>query len=56
MENNKRVCALGGVSTQPAPAPVETRPIPFMQMTERQDSRNVPMSDGHIELTALKFK
>ena len=57
MENIKRACALGGVSVQAAP--VETRTtqsVPFMQMTERPDSRNVPRNDDHIELTALKFK
>ena len=56
MENIKRACALGGVSVQ---SPVETRTaqsVPFMQMTERPDSRNVPRNYGHIELTALKFK
>ena len=57
MENIKRAGALGGVSVQAAP--VETRTtqsVPFMQMTERPDSRNVPRNDDHIELTALKFK
>ena len=57
MENIKRACALGGVSVQAAP--VETRntqSVPFMQMTERPDFRNVPRNDDHIELTALKFK
>ena len=57
MENIKRACALGGVSVQAAP--VETRttyPVPFMQMTERQDSRNVLRSNDHVELTALKYK
>ena len=57
MENIKRACALGGVSVQAAP--VETRTtqsVPFMQMAERLDSRNVPSNDDHIELTALKFK
>ena len=57
MENIKRACALGGVSVQAAP--VETRTtqsVPFMQMAERPDSRNVPRNDDHIELTAFKFK
>ena len=57
MENIKRACALGGVSVQATP--VETRtthPVPFMQMTERQDSRNVPRSNDHVEITGLKYK
>ena len=27
-----------------------------MQMTERQDSRNVPRSNDHVKITALKYK
>ena len=57
MENIKRACALGGVSVQAAPVETRTTPtVPFMQMTERQDSRNVPRSNDHIEITALKLK
>ena len=57
MEDIKRACALGGVSVQASP--VETRtthPVPFMQITERQDSRNVPRSNDHVGSTALKYK
>ena len=57
MENIKRACALGGVSVQAAPVEIRTtQSVPFMQMTERPDSRNVPRNDDHIELTTLKFK
>ena len=55
MENIKRACALGGVSVQATPV-ATTQSVPYMQMTERPDSRNVPRKDDHIELTALKFK
>ena len=56
MENIKRACALGGVSVQAAPIETTTtQSVPFMQMTERPDSRNVPRNDDQIELTALKF-
>ena len=57
MENIKRACALGGVSVQAAP--VETRTtqsVPFMQMTERTNSKIVARNDYPIEVTALKFK
>ena len=57
MENIKRACALGEVSVQAAQ--VETRtthPVPFMQITERQDFRNVPRSNDHVKITALKYK
>ena len=40
MENIKRACALGGVSVQATPAPVEintTPTVPFMTMNDRQD-------------------
>ena len=57
MENIKRACALGGVSVQAAPVDKRTtQSVPFMQMTERPYSRNVPRNDDHIEPTALKFK
>ena len=57
MENIKRACALGGVSVQATPVETRTTPtVPFMQMADRQDFRNVPRNDDHIELTALKFK
>ena len=55
MENIKRACALGGVSVQATPV-ATTQSVPYMQMTERPDSRNGPRKDDHIELTALKFK
>ena len=56
MENIKRACALGGVSVQAAPVETRTTPsVPFMQMTDRHDTRNVPMNDDHIEITALKL-
>ena len=38
MENIKRACALGGVSVQATPAPVETNTtpaVPFMTMNDR---------------------
>ena len=40
MENIKRACALGGVSVQATPAPVETNTtstVPFMTMNDKQD-------------------
>ena len=56
MENIKRACALGGVSAQAAPIePRTTQSVPFMQMTERTDSKIVVRNDDHIEVTALKF-
>ena len=56
MKNIKIACAIGGVSAQPTPAPAPVEKRAFMQMTDRQDSRNVPRSDDHIELTALWIK
>ena len=57
MENIKRACALDRVSVQAAPVDTTTtQSVPFMQITERPDFRNVPRNDDHIELTALKFK
>ena len=54
MENIKRACALGGVSVQASPVETTTtQSVPFMQMVERPDSRNVPRKDDHIEPTAL---
>ena len=56
MEAIKRACALGGVSVQAAPVePRTTQSVPFMQMTERTDSKIVARNDDHIEVTALKF-
>ena len=56
MEAIKRACALGGVSVQAAPVePRTTQSVPFMQMTERTDSKIVARKDDHIEVTALKF-
>ena len=56
MEATKRVCALGGVSVQAAPVETTTtQSVPFMQMTERTDSKIVARNDDHIEVTALKF-
>ena len=56
MENIKRACALGGVSVQAAPVETTaTQSVPFMQMTERPDSRNVPRNDDD-ELTATKSR
>ena len=57
MENIKRACTLDRVRVQAAPVETTTtQSVPFMQMTERPDSRNIPRNDEHIELTALKFK
>ena len=56
MEAIKRACALGGVSVQATPVePRTTQSVPFMQMTERADSKIVARKDDHIEVTALKF-
>ena len=56
METIKRSCALGGVSVQAAPVELRTtQSVPFMQMTERTDSKIVARKDDHIEVTALKF-
>ena len=56
MENIKRACALGGV---PVVAPVDTRTtqsIPFMQMTDSQDSRNVPRNSDDVKISSFQFK
>ena len=56
MENIKRACALGGV---PVVAPIDTRTtqaVPFMQMTDSQDSRNEPRKNDHVKITGLKFQ
>ena len=56
MENIKRACALGGV---PVVAPVDTRTtqsIPFMQMTDSQDSRNVPRNSDDVKISGFQFK
>ena len=56
MEAIKRACALGGVPVQAAPVEPRTiQSVPFMQMTERTDSKIVARKDDHIEVTALKF-
>ena len=56
MEAIRRACALGGVSVQAAPVePRTTQSVPFMQMTERADSKIVARKDDHIKVTALKF-
>ena len=56
MENIKRACALGGV---PVVAPVDTRTTqsgPFMQMTDSQDSRNVPRNSDEVKISGFQFK
>ena len=56
MENIKRACALGGV---PVVAPVDTRTtqsVPFMQMTDSQDSRNVPRNSDEVKISGFQFK
>ena len=48
IENIKRACALGGVSIQATPAPVETKTtpaVPFMQLNERQNFKTVSFKD-----------
>ena len=50
MENIKRACALGGV---PVVAPVDTRTtqsVPFMQMTDSQDSKNVSRNRDEVKI------
>ena len=57
MENIKRACALCGVSVQAAPGETRTTPtVPFMQMTDRQDTRTVPKFKDIFENTALEIK
>ena len=56
MENIKRACALGGV---PVVAPVDTRTtqsVPFTQMTDSQDSRNVPRNSDEVKISGFQFK
>ena len=56
MENIKRACALGRV---PVVAPVDTRTtqsVPFMQMTDSQDSRNVPRNSDDVKISGFQFK
>ena len=56
MENIKRACALGGV---PVVAPVDTRTtqsVPFMQMTDSQDSRNVSRNSDDVKFQASSLK
>ena len=56
MENIKRACALGGV---PVVAPVDTRTtqsVFFMQMTDSQDSRNVPRNSDDVKISGFQFK
>ena len=56
MENIKRTCALGGV---PVVASVDTRTIqsvPFMQMTDSQDSKNVPRNRDKIKISGFQFQ
>ena len=55
MENIKRACALGGV---PVVAPVDTRTtqsVPFMQMTDRQDYRNVPRNRDDVKISGYDY-
>ena len=56
MENIKRACALGGV---PVVAPVDTRTtqsVPFMQMTDSQDYRNVPRNSDDVKISGFQFQ
>ena len=56
MEYIKRACALGGV---PVVAPVDTRTtqsVPFMQMTDSQDSRNVPRNSDDVKNSGFQFQ
>ena len=56
MENIKRACALGGV---PVVAPVDTRStqsVPFMQMRDSQDSRNVSRNSDDVKISGFQFK
>ena len=56
MENIKRVCALGGV---PVVAPIDTRTtqsVPFMQMTDSQDSKNVPRNRDEVKISGFQFQ
>ena len=56
MENIKRACALGGV---PVVAPVDTRTtqsVPFMQMTDSQDSKNVPRNRDEVKISGFQFQ
>ena len=48
MENIKRASALGGVSVQATPAPVETKTtpaVPFMSMNDRQTLKTVSFKE-----------
>ena len=56
MENIKRACVLGGV---PVVVPVDTRTtqsVPFMQMTDSQDSRNVPRNSDDVKISGFQFQ
>ena len=56
MENIKRACALSGV---PVVTPVDTRTtqsVPFMQMTDSQDSRNVSRNSDDVKISGFQFK
>ena len=56
MENIKRTCALGGV---PVVAPVDTKTtqsVPFMQMRDSQDSRNVPRNIDDAKISGFQFQ
>ena len=56
MENIKRACTLGGV---PVVAPVDTRttqPVPFTQMIDSQDSRNVHRYSDDVKISGFQFK
>ena len=56
MENIKRACALGGV---PVAAPVDTRTtqsVPFMQMTDSQDSRIAPRNRDDVKISGFQFQ
>ena len=56
MENIKRACALGGV---PVVAPIDTRTtqsVPFMQMTDSQNSKNVPRNRDEVKISGFQFQ
>ena len=56
MENIKRACALGGV---PVVAPIDTsttQSVPFMQMTDSQDSKNVSRNRDGVKISGFQFK
>ena len=56
MENIKRACALGRVPVVAQVDTSTTQSVPFMQMTDSQDYRNVPRNSDDVKISGFQFQ